>query len=576
MTITVATALNEHRIGNYAKARDIYHQILSREPLNCEALHLLAILEAQQNNLETAAALLKHAISIDKKNSSLYNSIGNVFKNQDKLKEASKAYEKALDLDPKSTAAHNNLAIVLNKLGDKESAEKHYRLALALQPGYTEAHYNLGLLLGQNEVTITEAIEHFLTIIKLDPEHAASAHEQVAQIFFKQNQIDTAIEHYQKAIALDKHNLEVHKNLGALLAQKGELVEATYHLRKVLAADSKNTEALSNLGAIFIQEKNLEEALKCYLSVINLAPSFEAYYNLGIIYLEQNHALDALPYFQEALQFKPDDFATHNNLGAIYLRMEDYPKAIASYKMALQAKPEDQEIQYLLAALQQDPGSTANDIIIPKAAPKDYLAHLFDQYAPYFDQHLTKFLGYKVPELLFAAVLKILAQPESELAASLVILDLGCGTGLSGLHWRKLAKTLVGVDISAKMLQVAQEKNIYDELKLSELTATLASYHQALDLIIAADTLVYLGDLNEVFKNVKEALKPSGLFAFTIENTDSYPYILQKNARFAHAQSYIEELSQKYSFRLENSEQITLRQQKEAPVSGSLYVLKPI
>ena len=42
-------------------------------------------------------------------------------------------------------------------------------------------------------------------------------------------------------------------------------------------------------------------------------------------------------------------------------------------------------------------------------------------------------------------------------------LDLGCGTGLTGIILREIAKHLTGVDIAAKMLAHAKEKEIYDE-----------------------------------------------------------------------------------------------------------------
>lgn len=63
----------------------------------------------------------------------------------------------------------------------------------------------------------------------------------------------------------------------------------------------------------------------------------------------------------------------------------------------------------------------------------------------------------RTPELLFN-----LACPY--LTDEMKILDLGCGTGLDAQLYRPFAKKLTGVDISPKMVEKAEEKNIYDAL----------------------------------------------------------------------------------------------------------------
>ena len=73
------------------------------------------------------------------------------------------------------------------------------------------------------------------------------------------------------------------------------------------------------------------------------------------------------------------------------------------------------------------------------------MAGLFDQYAHEYDMHMTGVLGYAVPRQLRELVAPYLVQPP------LAILDLGCGTGLSGAVFQDLAHTLVGIDLSPNM-----------------------------------------------------------------------------------------------------------------------------
>ena len=67
----------------------------------------------------------------------------------------------------------------------------------------------------------------------------------------------------------------------------------------------------------------------------------------------------------------------------------------------------------------------------PPDLPQAYVARLFDEYAPRFDEHLTKNLGYRAPALIAEALSA--AAPKRRFASAL---DLGCGTGLMGAPLR--------------------------------------------------------------------------------------------------------------------------------------------
>ena len=66
------------------------------------------------------------------------------------------------------------------------------------------------------------------------------------------------------------------------------------------------------------------------------------------------------------------------------------------------------------------------------ALPEAYVAHLFDDYAPSFDKHLTKNLAYRGPALIIEAL--DIAAPGRRFASAL---DIGCGAGLMGEPTRR-------------------------------------------------------------------------------------------------------------------------------------------
>jgi predicted TPR repeat methyltransferase len=118
------------------------------------------------------------------------------------------------------------------------------------------------------------------------------------------------------------------------------------------------------------------------------------------------------------------------------------------------------------------------------------------------------------------------------------VLDLGCGTGLAGAVFRPMAARLDGVDLSPAMIEKARAKKIYDRLEVGDIETALGAPGPVYDLIIAADTLVYLGDLACVFHGARACLKPHGYFLFTVEagNAD---FELGPKRRWRHSEAYL-------------------------------------
>ena len=88
---------------------------------------------------------------------------------------------------------------------------------------------------------------------------------------------------------------------------------------------------------------------------------------------------------------------------------------------------------------------------------------------------------------------------------------------------------------------------------------------------MSADTLVYFGDLKGVIAAFAGALRPNGLFVFTLEHAagDSadVDYRLELHGRYSHARAYVEQLLT-FSGLQSKIIQAELRMEAGAPVSG--------
>jgi predicted TPR repeat methyltransferase len=233
--------------------------------------------------------------------------------------------------------------------------------------------------------------------------------------------------------------------------------------------------------------------------------------------------------FEQTLERAPNWAAAWFALGETREKLGELDAATQAFRMCLAADPADAQ------------GATARLALIGRAdglraLPQAYVARLFDDYAPRFDAHLTEKLGYRAPALIAGALSA--AAPGRRFALAL---DLGCGTGLMGEALRDRIDHLTGVDLSPGMIAKARGRGVYDRLIVGDAAAMLGSQPPgAFNLIIAADSLVYIGDLAPLFGVVVTALAPDGLFAFSIETYEGDGLELKPTMRFAHARSYVE------------------------------------
>lgn len=208
--------------------------------------------------------------------------------------------------------------------------------------------------------------------------------------------------------------------------------------------------------------------------------------------------------------------------------------------------------------------------------PPEYVESLYSSFAANFDDLLVNKLGYQTPTLLRKTVDEFIPV-ERDLIRNAI--DLGCGTGLSGISFCDLvSNNFVGVDLSPEMVEKATLRNCYNNVVVEDVETylegiTCGSVH----LILACDVFVYLGDLEKVFFGAKNALASNGFFTFSTEallSNSERDYFLHDCARFAHNTKYVERLAREYGFCICKIHQVPIRKNKGKQVQGNLVVLR--
>ena len=265
------------------------------------------------------------------------------------------------------------------------------------------------------------------------------------------------------------------------------------------------------------------------------------------------------------ITLRPKHREARKLLALAHTTLGEIDEAIRIFSEWLAEEPDDPIARHMLAAC------TGQGT--PQRASDGFVATTFDSFAASFESKLAK-LHYRAPRLLAT----LLEDASGTPARQFDVLDAGCGTGLCGPLVAPYARTLTGVDLSARMLVQAREKQIYDEIVEMELTAYLRSRPAAFDAIVSADTLVYFGDLEDAIAAASAALRPGGLLVFTLERAVTEPapdFHLEMHGRYTHAQPYVERVLSAHGLASEIA-YADLRMESGVPVSGLVVSAKKV
>lgn len=267
--------------------------------------------------------------------------------------------------------------------------------------------------------------------------------------------------------------------------------------------------------------------------------------------------------FEQAIERAPQWPAAHWSLGKARREIGDRLGAAAAFRDCLRLDPDDM-LGASLALSELDAAVTVD------AAPGAYVKALFDAYAADFDKALVERLDYTTPQKL-AAMVRAARKVEGRAGRAL---DLGCGTGLAGEAIVADFAWLEGVDLSDGMIEAARAKGVYDRLETGDIMHALHSGAESFDLILAADVLIYFGDLGKAFAAIARRLSVGGFFAFSVERTTGADWTLQPSLRFAHSADYLLRVLKAAGLELASMEEAILRKDRGADVVGLVAIAR--
>lgn len=353
---------------------------------------------------------------------------------------------------------------------------------------------------------------------------------------------------------------------GLAAFQADRLPEAARQFEAALALAPGRPSVLLNLGITRLRLGRPDLAVGLLEQATALEPQDKAaWFHRANAHAMLGQPGPALTAWDRLLALDPQATEAWIHRGSLLRETGHLPEAADSFRRARALGAQGPLLDYYLAGV----GATGE--AVPEAAPRDYVAQLFNQYADEFGDHLVQALRYEAPERLVAA---LPAPPAGHWEAAL---DLGCGTGLVGVLLRPAARRLVGLDLAEGMVRRALASGHYDAVEQADLVPWLAATGQRFDLVVAADVFIYVGALEPVFAGVRRVLSPRGVLAFSVETPDAADgggLVLLPSLRYAHGEAYVRNLAARHGLRVLSAQAGPLREDQKRPVAGQYWVLQ--
>lgn len=570
-------AIDLQNSGAFNEAEAIYLQLLQVMPANSDIWNLLGLISQSRGDLGRAVDCFLSAIKYAPRPffAHFFN-LGLAYKSLNKPKEAMEMLKRAAELSPDIVEIWNALGVLQAETGTVDEAIKSFCKALDVEAAHVESLVNL--------CYYTNDFTRLLEVAE-ENENSFYANFKAADCVE-----DAALkEHYLKrAVMAAPERTDGLLALAEFYRQRDDFNISLTYYHKVLNLDDNDVSALLGVADIYLAQKEFDKAEKYYLKSFEQSREIAGVYlNYGILLYQTGRTAEALEVYRKAAALSPETPEISYNLALILKETGDLEEALGLMFNAHLKAPENQvfiiNIAETLALLFKQNAEMALKIAEnwQKLEPENvfskrlfagmsglnaeeenvpYAEKLFDAFAENYEETLAR---------LEPKIISKFKEIHGDIQGR--VLDLGCGTGLVGAALKNDNNSFDGVDVSAKMLDVAQEKGVYHQLYQKDITAFLRGNPPAssYDIVLAFDVFCYLGDLREIFS----LLKGSDLW-FTVESAEEdrpTPYYLTPSGRYKHKESYVRNLLNACGFEAVTPYLLVLRMENGEEVNGVLF-----
>ncbi|MBT3464071.1 tetratricopeptide repeat protein, partial [archaeon] len=315
--------------NNFTQAIDFYEKALEINPNNQKAYSLLIEILNKNNFSYKALEKIKKDIKLFPNNIYFQLQHALILSYMNNYTEAIKIMEYLIEITKnKDPILYSELGFIYSQKGDsylaienfKKSAEffnisnKTYNYYSCPYDGLGMEYYKLNKL--------NESIINLKTAISINPNIDIKKYETLADIYFKKNELDKAIEIYKKILEIDSAKEKVYIELGLIYFELDKFNESSTIFKIALEKFPNNSMAMTGLAKIYIMTNEEKKAEPLIKKAINLdSKNSWMYHELGITYFMKNNYKSAKNMFKKSIFYDIKDDKKFNNLGWTYYEL---------------------------------------------------------------------------------------------------------------------------------------------------------------------------------------------------------------------------------------------------------------
>ncbi len=220
----IQEAVVHRREGRHGEAQIICREILTFQPQNFDALHLLGLVSYETGDLRHAVEVIGAALQVNPHHAAALNNLGMALAALGRHEDALTNYDQSVALKPGFAGAHNNRGNALRELGKFEAALQSFDLAIALLPDYASAYSNRGSVL-RDLKRLEAAVESTDRALKING-NLGEAHNNRGNALRDLGHYEAALASFDTAVALMPRFAGAHVNRGNVLRDIGRFEAA--------------------------------------------------------------------------------------------------------------------------------------------------------------------------------------------------------------------------------------------------------------------------------------------------------------------------------------------------------------
>lgn len=336
---------------------DTARQIVATRPDLAEGYILKAAVELELQKLSDAQHDAQEAIKRAPNHPSPYAQLGTVELAQKHFAEAEKYYRESLDRNPAFANALNGLmrTYIAQKQIDKAFDAANQQIAKA--PNSSNLYDLLGTAFYEVKKDYPGAQAALQKAVDLD-KHNIDAIEKLGRVEIKQGAADQALALCLQAVKDNPHEVRFYNFAGEIYESKQNWDQAKAMYQQALGVSPDNPLASNNLAYMILQQGgNVDVAMNMAQTARRGMPNSPNFADtLGWAYYQKGVYQSAINQFQEALRLSEknggaDDATVHYHLGLAYQKTNQNALARQQLEKAVKLKPDNPEARKALAEL---------------------------------------------------------------------------------------------------------------------------------------------------------------------------------------------------------------------------------